>query len=262
MKNDAATFLRSVLFLMGAFVCAFLFGEMVHDSGHYFTHKAYGNTSVQVHFDPFGGTHISGAGGLSEEVLGVTSLAGPLSNLLLGLVTFAFLWQKQRPFLMPLVLWGPVAMIQEGVTFSLGQLTPGGDAQWIAALGIPLSFLLIIGILLLILGLGLIAYLLPSFGIQPEDTFGKTFLTVLLGMVSLMLIRAIHASLLAPTYFIENLIPLIFSLVLALLVSLLRRPVRSILKAAEPQDFEITWPPVISALSLGAGIFILQLILK
>ena len=65
--------IRSILLLGGAFTFAFLLAEMVHDSGHYLCHKAYGNIQVQVRFDPFGGTHINGTSHLPAEVLAITS---------------------------------------------------------------------------------------------------------------------------------------------------------------------------------------------
>ena len=119
---------QSVLLLAGSFTFAFLFGELVHDSGHYLCHLAYGNTWVRVTFDPFGGTRIIGANGLPDQVAAGTSAAGPLPHLLLALICFLFLWSRRRPILLPGLFWGPVAMIQEGVNFSLGLLTPGGDA--------------------------------------------------------------------------------------------------------------------------------------
>jgi len=140
------TRIKSILLLTGSFTFAFLLGEVVHDSGHYLCHKVYGNAEVWVHLDPFGGTCIIGADDLPAEVLAVTSLAGPLTNVALGLVGLFLLWWKRRPILLPLLLWGPVAMIQEGVTFSLGLLTPGGDAQWITTLGVPGFLLLVMGV--------------------------------------------------------------------------------------------------------------------
>lgn len=254
--------IRSILLLAGAFTFSFLLGEMVHDSGHYFCHLAHGNHQVQVHFDPFGGTHISGANGLPDHVLGVTSAAGPMTNLILGLVSFFLLWRVRRPVLLPFLLWGPVAMIQEGVTFSLGLLTPGGDGQWIMVLGIPQAFILMTGIFLLIAGMIGITLLLPLAGIKVDDSPRQNFMIILVSMCSLMLVRSAHAVLVAPGAVMENLIPLVFSLLLAAIISLSYRKITQV-----AGKFSITEPALVAgsaaalALILGAGMFALQLFL-
>ncbi len=253
--------IKSILLLAGSFTFAFLWGEFVHDSGHYLSHLAYGNTQVQVHFDPFGGTHIIGANGLPDRALAVTSAAGPLPHLALALVTFALLWRVRRPMLMPLLLWGPVALIQEGVTFSLGLLTPGGDARWIATLGIPPFILLINGITFLMTGLGLVSVLLPMVGLKRDDTFRYKLLVLFAGMCSLMLIRSIHSVLIATTGILENLIPLIFSLLLAICAAAIHTPISKMMDMRYKQNSSrISRIAPSLALIMGAGMFVLQLI--
>ena len=216
--------INSSLLLAGAFTFAFLLGEMVHEFGHYFGHLAFGNPGIRVVLDPFGNSHIAGAYNLPTRVIGITSAAGPLSNLILGLASFAFLWRKRSSFLLPLLLWGPIALIQEGVTFSLGLLTPSGDTQWIATLGFPPVILLIIGILCLITGLALVSIFLPFAGIRTKDPFAKKLIVVLIGMCLLMVIRFTHAFWLAPKNLLETLVPLVFSLLLASILVTLHRP--------------------------------------
>jgi len=102
--HQQSSFIKSILILAGAFTFAFLLGELVHDSGHYFSHILYGNTLVKVHFDPFGGTHIMGTEELPANILGVTSLAGPTPNLILAVTIFLILWRWNRPILLPFLL--------------------------------------------------------------------------------------------------------------------------------------------------------------
>lgn len=254
--------IRSILLLGGAFTFAFLLGEFVHDSGHYLCHLAYGNTQVQVHFDPFGGTHIIGASGLPDRVLAVTSAAGPLSNLILGLSSFFLLWKIRRPLLLPLLLWGPVALIQEGVTFSLGLLTPGGDAEWIATLGIPSFIILINGITFLITGLGLVAVLLSMAGIKRNTSFRDKLTILFAGMCSLMLIRFLHAFWVAPANILENLVPLVFSLILALVATAIHHPVSEMMKTINlTEATSVSRHALTLALILGASTFFIELIM-
>jgi len=257
--SSSSQTIKSILLLAGAFVFAFLLGEMVHDSGHYLCHLAYGNAEAQVHFDPFGGTHIIGADGLSNKILGVTSAAGPLSNLTIALTSFLLLWRIRRPILLPLLLWGPVAMIQEGVTFSLGLLTPGGDGEWIAMLGVPQPIILMAGIILLIAGIAGIALLLPLAGIKNEDSPRYKLVIILVSMCSLMLIRSIYSMLIAPDSTMENLIPLVFSLLLAATIVLVHQPITKIADAITlAESPQVTWSASFISITLGMTIFLLQ----
>ena len=252
--------LKSILLLIGAFTFAFLFGELVHEFGHYFCHMAYGNEGVQVHIDPFGGTHISGADGLSAVVLGVTSAAGPLLNITLGLIVFLLLWRLRRPILLPLLLWGAVAMIQDGVTFSVGLLTHGGDAALISVLGVPQLAILIFGITLLIAGIGGVVLLLPLAGIDCNDPPRMKLFIILIGMCSLMLIRAVHSFVVAPAFVMENLIPLVFALLLAAIIVLVHPTVIRISSMiGSTQMFIVTWSASYLAIVMGAAMFTFQL---
>jgi hypothetical protein len=245
---------------MGSFTFAFLLGELVHEFGHYLCHMAYGNVGIQVHMDPFGGSHISGTGDLPDRVLGVTSAAGPLLNLALALVTFFFLWRLRRPILLPLLLWGPVAMIQEGVTFSLGLLTPGGDAAWISTLGVPQPIILLSGIIFLTAGIGGVAFLLPLAGINLNDPPRTRLFIVLAGMCSLMLIRAAHSVLAAPESTMENLAPLVLSLLLAAIVVMVNPPITRIAgKVTSPEIMPVGWSASILALTLAASMYAFQI---
>ena len=253
--------IRKTILLAGAFTFAFLLGEMVHELGHYFSHMAYGNDNIGVHLDPFGGSHITGVSTLPLKIMAATSAAGPLFNLLLGCACTFLLWKFRRPALLPFLLWGPVALVQEGVTFSLGTLTPGGDAAWIIAAGIPQPLILTTGILLFVTGITGVALLLPTILPEEDRSFWRDLLIVLLGMCTLMLARSAHSFLAAPESTMENLIPLIFSLVLATIVIPVKQAItRTLKKKPGAQPFPATWIATMTAVSLGTGMFTFQML--
>ncbi len=262
MDRRSFSTLKSILLLAGSFTFAFLLGEAVHEYGHYLANLNYGLQGVQIHLDPFGSSQIVGVPTPQNPVMGgVTGAAGPLFNLALGMGCFLLLWRFRRPRLLPLLMWGPVAMVQEGVTFSLGLLTPGGDAQWVAGMGIPAMIILILGILLLLAGVIMIAGLITLPGIRSEDSFGRKYFILLLGMGSLMLIRFIHSLAAAPQSINENMIPLVFTLLLSALVASLHAPMAGIMDQAflkEPAP--ISWSSAASGLILGTGMFLFQVI--
>jgi len=252
--------IKSVLLLAGSFTFAFLFGELVHEYGHYLGHLAYGNPdNVKVHLDPFGGTMIVGVTFLPEKTICITSATGPLFNLLLAVACLLLLWRIRRPILLPFLLWGPIAMIQEGVNFSLGMMTPGGDAQWIAAMGVPRPLLLLTGSFLLVAGVKTISLLLPLTDIESDAPFKDKFLIVILGMCSLMIVRFIHSVVAYPISVVENLVPLTFSLLLAIFVVLFYKPTSEGAFAKKEEPAPVTWLVTTSSLTLGFSLFVFQL---
>jgi len=260
MSNSQTRSIKSILLLVGSFTFAFLLGELVHEYGHYLGHLAYRNPdNVQVHIDPFGGTMIVGVTSLPGKIISVTSATGPLFNLLLAVTCLLLLWRVRRPAQLPFLLWGPIAMIQEGVNFSLGMMTPGGDAQWIAAMGVPRPLLLLTGSLLLVAGVKTIGLLLPLTDVQRDEPFKDKFLIVLLGMCSLMFVRFIHSVVVSPASVVENLVPLIFSLLLALFVVLLYKPMSERTHVEKEKSRPVTWSVTASSLALGISMFLFQI---
>jgi len=260
MKNKGSIQrVQSTLLLAGSFTFAFLLGETVHEFGHYLGHLACeSQDNAQVHLDPFGGSRIVGVSSLQNEIIAVTSASGPLLNLFLSAGCLILLWRSLKPVLLPFLLWGPVALIQDGVTFSFGLLTPGGDAEWIAAPGIPRYVILIIGIAFLVTGLGLVSYLLPAAGIKRCDAFKDRLFILLAGMCPLMLIRCVHSFMFTPAQILEDLIPLMLSLILVVCITSVHELIARMTDL--PESVHVSGKALILALFLGTAMFVFQLI--
>jgi hypothetical protein len=257
-KNEPM-FLPALL-LLGSFVFAFCLGEAVHETGHFLAHRLYG-VGVGIKLDPFGASHIINGSSAPQEIMGITSLAGPLFNLLLGLVVSLSLWHVRKPLLLPLVLWGPTALVQEGVTFSLGMFTPGGDAQLIVEWGVPALVLILLGVLFLASGIALICWLLPLVNLSPSDSASRKFGVVIGGMVSFFVIRLVFSSVLSSSPALENTVPLVFSILLATLVVALYQPVNTMLsRISKTRLASVTWPATLVSLALGVGMIVFQLV--
>jgi hypothetical protein len=250
-----------VLLLLGSFVFVFCLGEAVHELGHFLVHRAYG-VHVGIRLDPFGGSRILHGVTAPQAIWGITSLGGPLFNLLSGIIITRVLWRRRSPELLPLVLWGPVALIQEGVTFSLGMLTPGGDAELMVEWGVPASVLISLGVILLVAGIVMICWLLPLVNLSPSDSFGRKFSVVTGGMVSFMVLRLLASTLRSPDLILENTIPLLFSLLLATAVVVLYRPVYTMLiRISETELASVTRSAATWAIGLGMSMILLQLVI-
>jgi hypothetical protein len=260
-KSKYQNFLSPVLLLAGSFTFSFLFGEMVHEYGHYVSHLWFENTGVGVYLNPFGSSHIFGVTSMPLKQMGITSASGPLTNLILGVLTSLLLWRKKQSFVLPLLLWGPTAMIQEGVNFSLGLLTPGGDAEWISTLGIPKAILVTTGILLIVFGLVIFSYIFSSIGISNNRSRLSTFLIILLGLCSLMLIRFAYSIMIEPQYIMENLVPLVFSILLAVIIVLIQPLIEKYFKQGfTTHAASINQWAIFTAIGLGSGTFLFQIL--
>jgi hypothetical protein len=254
--------LKTIILLAGSFSFAFLLGEMIHEWGHLLAHRYFGVPGISYHLDPFGGSRIVGVKEMPLLEMGITSAAGPLLNLITAWLVSVLCWRRKKPAFLPFLIWGPVAMIQEGVNFSLGLLTPGGDGSWIIQSGVPGPALLTFGILLLLGGVTWLAWMLPVADVGEDKSFGSRYFTLLAGISALMVVRAAVSAFISQQAALENLIPLAFSLILSLVVVAIQVPLFNISAGKTlRQSAPIPWSVAAGAGGMAAGIFLLQIIL-
>jgi len=80
-------------------------------------------------------------------------------------------------------------------------------------------------------------------------------------MVSFMLLRWVLAAIISPELSQENLIPLIFSLLLAVIVVLLNKPLQPLLRRiVEVRTGTVGWANVVVAAALAVGVVLFQLL--
>lgn len=253
--------IKTVLLLMGSFTFAFLVGEMVHEFGHYLAHRYYDVQGISIHFDPFGGSRILGVKALPLNEMGITTAAGPGLNLVAGLLASLLIWKISPSFFLPLALWGPVALIQEGVNLSLGLLSPGSDARWLAQWGAPPTTLIVLGVAFILAGTGWIGFTLYRKTNFPERNFPSRLILAFFGLGFLMILRAAVSLFQSSQAALENLVPLLFALILATLIS----GSQSIWRSRKEGEYNakkiLTWGSSLSAFGLGLAILFVQVIL-
>lgn len=257
-RSDAT--LLPILLLLASFVFAFCLGEAIHELGHFLAHRAYG-VDVGIRLDPFGGSHIVDGSLAPREIWGITSAAGPLLNVATAVSLFVVLWRWRRPALLPLLLWGPISLVQEGVTFSLGLLTPGGDAALIVESGVPAGLVLSSGILFLAMGIAGVCLVLPQAGLSPSASFPVRLKVVAGGMVPFMVARLLFSPLTSPGQAGENALPLLFSFLLAAAVAALCGAVNRFAGRMSEMDL-VSVPGSAAAVSaaLGLAMIVFQVI--
>jgi hypothetical protein len=122
--------------------------------------------------------------------------------------------------------------------------------------------ILVSGILLLAAGTAGVAWLLPFIGLKQEVSIWQKIGVILPGMGTLMIVRAVHSYTVSAAARLENLIPLIFTLLLSFAVLLLQKPIARIIdKGGFQQVYSISSLSVVYSLVLGFGIFGLQILL-
>jgi hypothetical protein len=129
-------------------------------------------------------------------------------------------------------------------------------------LGILKALILGFGVLILLGGVVGVAILLPIAGIKRDDSFGLKVLVLFLGMGSLMIIRFFYSVIAAPKYIIEDLVPLVFSLILILIVVMIHPKLYDLVKKNNREKiYQPSWKASLICLLMGTGMFGLQLLL-
>jgi hypothetical protein len=253
--------LQIFLLLAGSFTFAFLMAELIHELGHFLAHRIVGTQTAAIHIDPFGASQIYGVQALPLQQMGFTTAAGPGFNLILGSLSTLLLWRWKRLALLPLILWGPVALVQEGVNLSLGLLSVGSDARWLVAWGFPSWLLVGLGVVFILSAIGLFTWILAARVVSPELSFWRRFALIFFGLAFLVILRAVVSLFRSPAAAVENLVPLGFAVVLALIIASLvgwlvqRRP------AARLESDNLTWCNSLFALGMGLGLLLIQIAL-
>lgn len=176
---------RAAALLAASVAFASLATVVTHEFGHWLLDRARG-AEVRVVAPPFGAPHIEAVRPITVDVTGWPDAAGPLANVLVGIALFAALWRWRRPLLLPLLLWGPVALLQESVNalVQLGTRAPGTDLIRLVAVGVP-AWTLVTGAVIG-LGFGLIGLvaLLPTMGLPADVAAWRRFAVLAVGLAA------------------------------------------------------------------------------
>lgn len=225
-KNSYA----SILALIGAFSFAFFLGVAIHEFGHAIAIRSLGVRDVQVILHPFGSS--STIWNVNRNFLGYVDAAGPLFNVFLSCSILILLWTKRSQSILPLLLLGPMSLIQEGFS-SLIQILlniPGTDSVRIIASGVPSIIVFGVAILFMSLGIILFSFQLPLYDISPEDPILSKLSILIPGLSAYMILILLYALVFNPPGIIRGIILSIFSVFIAMIVAAVNKPLSQIYK--------------------------------
>ena len=177
--------IKSILLIFGAAGFSFNAGNVVHEFGHAIADWMSGIPLSNIHviIHPFFSPHMNIEGGIPESMMGWPDAAGPVANVAIGLILFSILWKKRTPLTFPLLLWGPLACVQEGIGQVMTLSDHGSDAARIIAAGFPEPLLILVSILFILVGIFLFALIFPVSGISRDFSFFKRSGIIAAGMI-------------------------------------------------------------------------------
>lgn len=256
--------LQTILLIFGAFAFSFNLGNGIHEFGHAVADYVAGIPISNIHIilHPFLSPHMVIDGDIPNSLMGFSDAAGPLANVILGLLVFALLWRIRQPYMLPFLFWGPLACVQEGFGQIVNISQTGTDAARMVAAGFPSFVLILISTLLLLVGITLFIMLVPVSGIQPNNRLPKRLGILAAGMVSYGLITLIINYLMdAPQSDISRSINITIGFVIiSVLVSLLYGPVNRLLKhLTSYKEYNVSWSFSFFAFGLSIVIIMSQL---
>ncbi|UCC16574.1 MAG: hypothetical protein JSU58_09435 [Dehalococcoidales bacterium] len=257
--------IKSILLIFGASGFSFNIGNIIHELGHAVADWMSGIPISNIHviIHPFFAPHMHIEGGIPDSMTGWPDAAGPLANVTIGLIVFGILWKKRTPFTFPLLLWGPLACVQEGIGQMLTLSDRGSDAARMITAGLPEPLLILISILFVFSGIVLFGLVFPVAGISMNTPFFKRMGIIAAGMIPYGLLTLLICVLASPN---QQDISRSYNIIggfaiIAVIVAAAYSPVRSlILRFRIRTDFQVQWSHGIYAIGLLAVIVIPQLL--
>lgn len=166
----------SVAFVMNAAVA-------VHELGHLVADRLAGLDASLV-LDPFAPSFVEIQGSVAGDIPIWAVAAGPVSNVVVGLVLLALCWRRRSPYVFPFLLWAPMALLQESATalVQMGGREPGTDFVLFAEAGAGAGLIVAGGMVGMLVGLWLLMLLLPVAGIAPQPPWAARAAVLAVGL--------------------------------------------------------------------------------
>lgn len=168
------------LLLLGSFILAYLAAETLHELCHSGAAILTGGHSSGIVVDPFNWSYSSS---YSFQHPVIHTAAGALGSSFIALFLFVLLIRWPKPVMLPLLLIGPITLINNGEYWAWDIITGSGmDACNLAEGGISPWLLLSAGIVQCILGIILAVYLMCRVGLT-NQTFKNRLIVFAIGII-------------------------------------------------------------------------------
>jgi hypothetical protein len=269
--------LKAIGLFMGASFFAYLLSVAIHESGHYLTSIILEVPQKGIALNPFGSNYnYDYLYDVSTPLRGAfMAAAGPLFDLLITVTVSLLLWRKRSPVLLPLLLLGSYALIQESVSMIMVLIDAYGDWSLVISLGVPSSVVGLLAVVFLVAGCFWMLLLLPLAGINAQSPIWYKMVVLLAGIPMLFLIAVVYQTLFGVDQYIPTLsawatmenvrkakiIFMIASTVLTAIITPLHRLLFPWLdRLVHTPVAQVRWGDVLIAIGLGTAIVIIQFV--
>ncbi len=233
---------RTALLLFGSVALVMNLSIAFHELGHLIADRLNG-LDARIVLEPFGGSYTDLQEPFPDELMGWPEAAGPLANVAVGLLLLALLRRTRRPVLFPLLLWGPMALIQESTTAIVQLITDEVGTDFVRLVDAGVSEPLLFGgaVVGLVGGLVLLMAVMPVSGLDADAGFWSRAAVCSAGMGGYLLLSLLVSLLWGydEADVARNGRLLGFVLILALLVAAVYRPAFGAPSAVARRDVSV-----------------------
>lgn len=263
LKVNASQFARSLIFLASSFILAFCLQVTIHELGHYLTGLLIGAQGGKVFLHPFYNSQVVFASTPGVSGLVWVGVMGIGLDLLLATPLGLLAWSKKSPLFLPILMWGSIAYIGEGI----GMLSSLAvypeyyeDITQLFRLGVSPTPIMVVSILFVLIGLIWMALVMPTAGLAESAPFWKRLAAYLCCLPLYFGLAIIYIQIFNPTdtdTLDVRTQQLLISLVFALILAFLHRPIHKLMQyILQPRTvIQPSWPVVGISLLVCAALF-------
>lgn len=229
--------------LLGSFILAYLGAEYVHELCHFGAALISGGDPFGIVVDPFGWSYCF-SNSIEHPVF--HTAAGAIGSSLIGILFFMLLIRWPRPLLLPLLLFGPIALINNGQYWAVDIIEGTGmDACRLVEMGIPASVLLVAGIIQCLIGVVCMIWLMRIIGLTNQP-FVKRLIILGVGIIPYACIGVVWNW--------ANEVDILWLSTMGWV--LLFTAIAGLFRAEKPVSFEAKWPVVLGFNVIGIGLVV------
>jgi len=181
--EDKANKIRAVktgLLLAGSFCIALLAAELLHELCHAAAALLTGGYFGKIVIDPFSWSHTYSS---SPNHPIIFIAAGAIGSSIIALLLYILLIRWSKPIMLPLLLLGPVSLLENSMYWIVDTITGSGmDACNLINFGVPIPVVFLIGGLLFVIGIVLAIHLMRTIGVTNE-TFTIRLIILSIGIL-------------------------------------------------------------------------------
>lgn len=228
--------LKTLIAITVSFIIAFLVQLVVHEFGHYISGVLVGAKGGQVILHPFYNSKVvfSSTPGMTAEI--IIGISGIVLDLVLATTIGVLLWKKRNVKWLPLLMWGAIAYIGEGI----GMLSSLAvypqfieDITQLFRIGVPSYLIVVVSIVFVIIGLVWMILVIQMSGVAEKESFLKRLFAYLCSLPLYFALSMLFIKLFNPQdidILSVRMMQMQISIILALLMTFFHKPIISILK--------------------------------